>query len=448
MLFSELPLIEDTAGTEILVYKDGVASRTKNTLHEYLDQQMVNLVLSRHNPSKLVNDHIGDNSIHLGINDAVTGTGSTWSSSKIDSAISGSSSWVTLDNIPEGTTNLYYTEERAQAAIANASLGVPSVTHSQVAAAIVAMWQGWTNQEFTYYLKLVDDSPVTVTVDGVESVDQFTVTPGPHNITVSKTTYWLNNTLAHEVYLYSGTDRVVTPELTLDAFKDGDVNQFWRPDSLEDVGVLEDIVEHYDTNFSEYHSLPIDNNSISSEKTWSSLKMVQYFNQELSNTYPPTVTKEFAVFIERANSGQHLSGYRWETDDNGNGTYTHRVARIFNHDNYKYSMSSPSSDYYFRLPETGNWLIYWVASTDLNPYFTNVTDVSTYIAEWDDFSKVKLEYPGVINKWWSSTPYLSLVTQFTSNQNLDPAYEDNWLVPRSIPNRYEVYSQIHFEKIT
>ena len=123
------------------------------------------------------------------------------------------------------------------------------------------------------------------------------------------------------------------------------------------------------------------------------------------------------------------------------------MARIFNEDDYRSNITA-SSNYYFALPEPGNWLIYWVASTDLNPYFTNVTDVSTYIAEWDNFSKVKLEYPGVINKSWSSTPYLSLVTQFTSNQNLDPAYEDNWLAPRSILNRYEVFSQIHFEKIT
>ena len=447
MLFSDLPLIEDTTNTELLVYEGEVASRTANTLHESVDQQIVNLVLSRYNPSKLVHDHIGNNSIHLGINDAVIGTGITWSSSKIDSEISGSPSWVTLDNIPEGTTNLYYTEERAQEAIVNASLGVPSVTHSQVAAAIVAMWQGWSSQEFTYYLKDVSLSPVTVTVDGVVSVDQFTVTPGPHNITVSDTTYWFNNTLAHEVYLSGGTDQVVTPELTLDAFKDGDVNQLWGPGSLESVGVLSDIVEHYDTNFSDYHSLPINDSSVSSEKTWSSLKIVQYLNQQLTTTTPPTETKEFAVFIERANSGQHLTGYRWETDDNGGGTYTHRVARIFNHDNYRSNISA-SSDYYFNLPDKGNWLIYWVASTDLNPYFTNVTNVSTYIAEWDDFSKVKLEYPGVINKWWGSTPYLSLVTQFTSNQNQDPAYANNWLVPRSIPNRYEVYSQIHFEKIT
>ena len=448
MLFEELPLIEDTTDTEILVYKDGVASRTKNTLEHSVDQQIVNLALSRYQPSTLVNDHIGDNSIHLGINDAVTGTGSTWSSSKINSEISGSPSWVTLDDIPEGTTNLYYTEKRAQEAIANASLGVPSVTHSQVAASIVAMWQGWSSQNFTYYLKNVSLSPVTVTVDGVESVDQFTVTPGPHNITVSIGTDWFNTSLAHEVYVGGGADQVVTPELTLDAFKDGDVNQLWKPDSLESVGVLSDIIEHYNTNFSQYHSLPIDDSRVSSEKTWSSLKIIQYLNQQLTTTSPPEETKEFAVFIERANSGQHLSGYQWETDDNNNGTYTHRVARIFNHDNYRSSISPPTSDYYFALPETGNWLIYWVASTDLNPYFTNVTNVSTYIAEWDDFSKVKLEYPGVINKWWSSTPYLSLVTQFTSNQNLDPAYEDNWLVPRSIPGRYEVYSQIHFEKIT
>lgn len=447
MLFSELPLIEDTTGTEILVYKDGVASRTENTLQESVDQQMVNLALSRCQPSTLVNDHIGNNSIHLGINDAVTDTGSTWSSSKIDSEISGSSVWVTLDNIPEGTTNLYYTEERAQEAIANASLGVPSVTHSQVAEAIVAMWQGWSTQEFTYYLKNVSLSPVTVTVDGVETVDQFTVTPGPHNITVSIGTDWFNTSLAHEVYVSGGTDQVVTPELTLDAFKDGDVNQLWKPDSLESVGVLGDIVEHYDTNFSNYHSLPIDDNRVSSETTWSSLKIAQYVNQQLSNTSPPTETKEFAVFIERTNSGQHISGYIWETDDNGNDTYTYRVARIFNYDNYRSNITA-SGNYYFDLPEPGNWFIYWVASTDLNPYFTDVTNVSTYIAEWNDFSKVKLEYPGVINKWWNSTPYLSLVTQFTSNQNLDPAYADNWLVPQSVPDRYEVFSQIYFEKIT
>ncbi len=447
MLFSELPLIEDTTDTEILVYKDGVAGRTDNRLQEAVDQQIVNLVLSRYQPNTLLNNHIGNNSVHLGIDDQAISTGSTWSSTKIDTEISGSSSWITLDDIPEGNTNLYYTDARAREAVEAASLGAPSVAHSQIAAAIVAMWQGWSNQEFTYYLEDPSRSPVTVTVDGVESVDQFTVTPGPHNITVSRATNWLNNSLAHEVYVGGGTDQVVTPELTLDAFKDGDINKLWKPDSLESIGALGDIIEHYDTNFSVYHSLPINDNSTSSESTWSSIKIVQYLNQQLSNLYPPTETKEFAVFSERANSGQHLTGYQWETDDNGDGTYTHRVARIFNRDDYRSNITA-SSNYYFHLPETGNWFIYWVASTDFNPYFTGITNVSTYIADKDNFSSVKLEYPGVMNKWWSSNPYISLVTQFTSNQDLDPAYTDNWLVPRSVSGRYEVYSQIHFEKIT
>lgn len=447
MLFSALPLIEDTQDTELLVYSNGIASRTENTLQESVDQQIVNLVLARYQPDPLINNHIGDNSIHLGINDEVTSSGSTWSSTKIDSEIAGSSSWITLDDIPEGVTNLYYTEGRAREAIASASLGVPSVDHSQVAAAIVSMWQGWSNQEFTYYLKDLGHSPVTVTVDGVETVNQFTVTPGPHNITVTQATYWLNNSLAHEVYVPGGDNFVVTPELTLDAFKDGNVNKFWTPDALENVTILSDIVEHYDTNFAKFHSLPINDNSISSESTWSSIKIIQYLNQELSYISPPTETKEFAVFSERANSGQHLTGYMWETDDNGNGTYTHRVARIFNIDDYRSAISA-SANYYFNLPESGSWFIYWVASTEINPYFTNVTDVSTYIAEWDNFGSDRLEYPGVINKWWSNEPYLSLVTQFTSNQNLDPAYADNWLLPRSVSGRHEVYSQIHFEKIT
>ena len=408
---------------------------------------MVNLVLSRYQPSELVNNHIGNNSIHLGINDGVTSTGSTWSSSKIDSEISGSPSWITLDDIPEGTTNLYYTDARARDLVATASLGVPSITHSQVAAAIVAMWQGWSSQEFTYYLKDPGQSPVTVTIDGVSSVDQFTVTPGPHDITASRTTTWLNNSLAHEINFGSGNNQVITPELTLDAFKDGNVNKLWKPNSLESVGVLGDIVEHYDTKFSEYHSLPINDSSTSSESTWSSVKIIQYLNQQLASLSPPTETKEFAVFSERANSGQHLTGYRWETDDNGDGTYTHRVARIFNRDDYRSNITA-ASNYYFNLPETGNWFIYWVASTNLNPYFTGITDVSTYIAEWDDFSSDRLEYPGVLNKWWTNAPYLSLVTQFTCDQNFDPAYADNWLLPRSVSGRYEVYSQIHFEKIT
>ena len=447
MFFSDLPLIEDTNGTEILVYKDGVASRAENNLQESMDQQVVNLVLSRSRTSALVNNHIGDSSIHLGIDDSVVSTGSTWSSAKIDAEIGTVESRLTLDDVPEGSTNLYYTEERARQVVQDVSLGVPSVNHSQIAAAIVAMWQNWSSQEFTYYLKDVSRSPVTVSIDGVTTVDQFTVTPGPHDVAVSSTTSWLNNSLAHEVQVSSGSNKVITPELTLDAFKEGTVNKFWTPNSLESIGILGDIVEHYDTNFSEYHSLPINDSSTSSESTWSSIKIIQYLNQQLANISPPTETKEFAVFSERANSGQHLTGYQWDSDDNGDGTYTHRVARIFNRDDYRKNISA-SGNYYFALPETGNWFIYWVASTDINPYFTNVTDVSTYMAEWDDFSSVRLEYPGVINKWWSSLPYLTLVTQFTSNQNFDPAYADNWLLPKSVPGRYEVYSQIHFEKIT
>lgn len=447
MLFSELPLIDDPNGTEILVYDNGVASRVENNLQEYVDQQIINLVLSRSRTSVLVTDHIGNSAIHLGIDDSAVSTGSTWSSTKIDSAITDSTSEITLDDIPEGTTNLYYTDERARLALQDLSLGVPSVSHSHIAAAIVSMWQGWSGQEFTYYLEDVELSPVSVTVDGVTTIDKFTVTPGPHDITVSRTTYWLNNSLAHKVQVRGGSAVVVTPELTLDAFKEGSINKLWRPNSLEDVGILRDIIEHYDTKFSDYHSLPIRDSRTSSESTWSSVKIAQYLNQQLADISLPTVTKELAVFTERANSGQHPRGYRWETKDNGNGTYTHRVARIFNQDDYRPNISA-SSNYYFNLPENGNWFIYWAASTDINPYFTNVTDVATYIAEKDNFSSVRLSYPGVINKWWTGSPYLVLVTQFTSNQDFDQDYTNDWLVPRSIPGRYEVYSQIHFEKIT
>jgi hypothetical protein len=447
MLFSDLPLVENPQDSEILVYQDGVASRTTNLVSDLLDQQVVNLVISKSTPNSTLNNHVTNTSIHLPIDDNALSSVSTWSSTKIDSEIAESASWVSLDDIPEGFTNLYFTEERGNQAVLDASLGVPSVNHSSVAASIVAMWQGWSTTEFTYYLEDPSSGSVTITIDGQEYVDEFTVTPGPHNVSVSKNTFWLNNTLAHRVNIESGTDVVITPELTLDAFKEGSINKLWAPDSLQNNAILGDFIRHIDEDFLLHHALPINDNSANTSSTWSSFKIIQYLNQQLSTVSPPTVTKEFAVFSERASSGLHLSGYQWATVNNGNGTYTHRIARIFNRDDYRSNISA-TSNYYFSLPEPGNWFIWWVANVDINPYFTNVQNVSTYIGEQSNFSSVKLEYPAVLNKYWSGPPYLSLVTQFTCDQDYNVAYKDNWLVPKSVSGRYEVYSQIHFEKIT
>ena len=450
MLFEDLPFIEDTSqGTELLVYKDNVASRMPNPLEEQSDAQIVNLVLSRvlSQGPKWV-DHLNNKTIHLQQNDSITSPNTTWSSSKIEDAISGSPGWLSLDQIPEGIENLYYTDERAKKVIEESTLGLPSVEHEKVAAAIVSVWQGWSNQTFWYYLKDVDDSPVTVEIDGVKYVDRFPVTPGIHNIRASDYTNWLNNEFAHEVRLSTNyEDRVITPELTLDAFKEGDVNKFWTPYSLENIPVLSDIINHVQNDFSKYHSLPIKDTTVSSEYTWSSLRIVQYLNQQLANTVPPRETKQFAVFTEGANSGKHVSGYTWHSTDNNNNTYTHRILRRFNVDNYKSNLFMDNNEY-LNISDKGNWYFYWIVNTNINPYFTNVTNVRTYLGETENPTTVLLEYPGVLNKWWNNDPYISLITEFTTSQDYNSDYNDNWLVPQSIPNRYEVFSQIHIEKIT
>lgn len=449
MLFEDLPFIESTEDTELLVYKDNKASRMPNTLAEQLDAQVVNLVLSRalSQGPKWVN-HLNNQKIHLQQNDLITSSNTTWSSTKIDNAISGSPEWLSLDKIPEGTDNLYFTEERAKKIVADATLGLPSIEHKNVASAIVSVWQGWNNQTFWYYLKDLNYSPVTVTIDGVQYVDSFPVTPGVHTVKASVSSNWLNNEFAQEISLSSNEEqRVITPELTLDAFKDGEINKFWRPDALENTPVLDEIVKHIQKDFATYHNLPLEDSRVSSESTWSSLKIVQYLYQQLSNLKPPTETKEFAVFTERANSGQNVSGYTWHTTQNNDNTYTHYILRKFNVDDYRSNLYMNNSQS-LNIQEKGNWHFYWIVNTNINPYFTNVTNVKTYLGETDDPKEVLLEYPGVLNKYWNSSPFISLITKFTTDQDYDPNYNDTWLIPQSIPNQYEVYSQIQIEKLT
>ena len=449
MLFENLPFIEDTTDTELLVYKDNVPSRMPNTLSEQVDAQVVNLVLSRVlSQGPKWTDHLNNKKIHLQQNDSITSLDTTWSSTKIDNAISGSSEWLTLDQVPEGTENLYFTEERARKIVEEANLALHSIEHKNVASAIVSVWQGWNTQTFWYYLKDLGYSPVTVEIDGVQYVDSFPVTPGVHTVKASESPNWLNNEFAHEIGLSSDEEqRVITPELTLDAFKDGEVNKFWRPDALEDTPVLDEIVKHIQKDFATYHNLPLEDSRVSSESTWSSLKIVQFLNQQLAIHKPPTETKEFAVFTEGANSGQNVFGYTWHTTQNNDNTYTHYILRKFNVDNYRSNLFMNNRQS-LNLQEKGNWFFYWIANTNINPYFTNVTNVKTYLGETDDPKEELLEYPGVLNKFWNSSPFISLITKFTTDQDYNSEYNDKWLVPQSIPNKFEVYSQIHIEKIT
>lgn len=449
MLFEDLPFIESTEDTELLVYKDNKASRMPNALGEQLDAQVVNLVLSRLlSQGPKWTSHLENKKIHVQQDDFIVSSNTTWSSTKIDEAIAGSPEWLSLDQIPEGTENLYFSEERARQIVAEANLGLPSIEHKNVASAIISVWQGWNNQTFWYYLKDPEDSPVTVELDGIEYVDRFPVTPGTHTIRASDNSSWLNNEFAHEIRLYtSKEERVITPELTLDAFKDGEVNKLWTPDALENVEVLSDIYKHLNDEFSSHHSFPINDAIVSSEYTWSSLKIVQYYNKELSNIRPPNETKELGVFSERAKSGNHVSGYTWHTTENNDNTYTHHILRQFNIDDYRSNLSMRSNEY-LNIYEKGNWYFYWIANNNINPYFTNVTKVTTYLGDTDNPERVLLSYPGVLNKWWDNEPYISLITKFTTSQNYNPDYNDNWLVPESIPDKYEVFSQIHIEKIT
>ena len=361
MLFQDLPYIEDTLNSELLVYKDNVASRMSNTLEEQLDAQVVNLVLSKAlSQGPKWTEHLNNKQLHLQQDDSTTSLNTTWSSSKIEDAISGSSGWLSLDQIPEGIENLYYTEERAKKIVEESSLAIPSIEHDKVASSIVSVWQGWSNQTFWYYLKDPSYSPVTVVIDGVSYVDRFPVTPGTHTVRASYDSYWLNNEFAHEVFISSAEEnKVITPELTLDSFKEGKINKFWKPDALESTPVLADIVKHMQSELSKYHNLPINDSRVSSETTWSSFKLVQYLNEQLSNLRPPTETKEFGVFTEGARSGKHPTGYTWYTTENNDNTYTHRIIRRFNVNNYSSNLYVRNYEY-FNISERGNWFFYWM----------------------------------------------------------------------------------------
>lgn len=446
MIFSELPALT-SQNAELLAYDDQseTASRIPNPFGEVMDGIIISLVQSQALNSATLESHINDSGLHIPISDGEISTTKTWSSSQITSAIAGSNPWFNLDSIPEGSVNQYYTPERGAALVATTSQGVTSVDYQAVATALASVLLGFNNTVFRYEVDSTWDTEITV--DGVTTLNYFEVTPGVHTVTVGSGRTWICTDLVHRVTIPAVDNEQVwiTPQLTLDAFKDGQDNKLFNPTTLGNSQILLDIKDHIDDNFDSYHASLSDNTFASTSSTWSSSKLqAEVVSAIKSNTSAYPATKEVMIAQETSNTGTSPSSYSWTTDDNGDGTYTHHVKRRNTNYDYRDNLTIYSDEFRIR---TGTWFIYWVYDETISPSFTNVTNVSTYVAN-DSTPRVPLlEYPQTYTLSGSTQVDVTVVTRFTSDTPYSSSLRNTWLVPRNISNVRECYGFCHIEKV-
>ena len=447
MLFSNIPEIS-TGESELLAYDSttNTASRVDNDYQALLDQVITNLVLSSQTNSLELTSHINNPLLHVPVSDSVVSDTSTWSSSKIQTAIDGSDPWFNLDSVPEGSTNQYYTLERGKALVEATSQGLVSVDYLAIASQLASVLLGYSSTVFEYRLAPNETPGVTFTVDGVTTTDYFNVTPGTHTIEASSNVDVVCAALAHKIRIDDSQEtRVITPQLSLDAFVNGETNKLWNEETLGDSDLLYDLDRHINADFSDYHSPINDNTFASTNSTFSSVKIQSEILGAIASNASFTATKEVAVLIERANSGSNNGTYTWTTDNNGNGTYTHYIYRRHSTYDYRDNISVNSDDFTLR---TGSWFIYWSSDETINPYFTNVTQVATYLVVDGTPKEPLKDYPGVYTVPLGLTSQrLAIVTRFTCDQPYNSTYRNTWLVPRAVPGVDEVYSVLHIERI-
>jgi len=446
MQFNTLPSIDPTIPTELLAYQSttGTVGKVANDYQAQLDGIIASMVMSAATQQQSLQAHISNSSIHLAISDSTVSNSATWSSAKIDAAIAGSDAWFNLDSIPEGSVNLYYTPQRGADLVAATTQGITQVDHQAIASQLISLLLGFNNTVFRYD---VDPgySGVEVSVDGNPvTVDFFEVTPGLHDLSFpgESNIDWTCKQLAHKIRLDDGLQQQITPKLTLDAFGDGEINKLWSEQTLGDSEVLADLVDHIDTNFATYHTQINDNAFADDSSTWSSVKMyTELINAANNASYD--ANKKIAIIQETASQGSHPSTYVWETVDNQNGTFTHFIRR--RHGTYSFTDDISVSADYFVL-EMGTWLVYWSSDTQLNPYFTNVTQVATFMTPRFNQQTITLAHPGVYTETDTSSSY-HIVTRFTCNQDYSSTYRNNWLVPKNVPGVRELYSVLQLERI-
>lgn len=446
MIFSELPALT-AQNAELLAYDDqsNTASRIPNPFGEVMDGIIISLVQSQALDSATLDSHISDSGLHIPISDGEISTTKTWSSSQITSAIAGSDPWFNLDSIPEGSVNQYYTPERGAALVANTTQGVTAVDYQAVATSLASTLLGFNNTVFRYELDSTSDTYITV--DGVTTLNYFEVTPGEHTVTVESNRTWVSNELVHQVNIPAGTNETIwiTPRLTLDAFTDGQTNKLFNSTTFGESQILLDINDHINENFSDYHAALSDNTFASTTSTWSSSKIqAEVISAIKSNTSSYPATKEVMIAQETSGTGSSPSSYSWTTDDNGDGTYTHHVKRRNTNYDYRDNLTIYSDEFRIR---TGTWFIYWVYDETISPSFTNVTNVSTYVAD-DSTPRVPLlAYPQTYTLSGSTQQDITVVTRFTSDTPYSSSLRNTWLVPKNVPGVGECFGFCHIEKV-
>jgi hypothetical protein len=449
MQFSNLPLI-NTDNSELLAYQSttGAVGRVSNDYQAILDGVITNLVLVNQTSSSTLASHISNSTLHVPISDTSTTGVSTWSSSKIANAIAGSDIWFNLDSVPEGDTNLYYTEARGRQLATDLGLGINTVDHQAIATQLASVLLGFNSTVFRYELDpQVTDREVSITVDGVTTTAYFDVTPGVHQVLCQSSNDWVCQALAHKVRINSSstaTTLAVTPTLSLDAFTDGTTNKFWSEATLGDSNYLASVANHLGAGFNDAHVPIEDNQFAATDSTWSSSKIQTEVIGAIASNATFTATKEIAIAHEMANSGSRPSGnYNWVTDPAGS-QFTHYVKRRCQTQTYRNQVTISSDSFQLR---TGRWLVYWVSNTTLNPYFTNTSNVATYLANSSTPKVPLLAYPSVVTVTATSQTFC-LVTRFTADQTYSSTYRNTWLMPMSIPGLQELYSVLHIERIS
>jgi hypothetical protein len=448
MLFNQLPQV-NTDNSELLAYQSttGAVGRVPNDYQAILDGIITNLVLANQTSNSTLANHISNANLHVPISDTTTTGVSTWSSSKIASAIAGSDIWFNLDDVPEGDTNLYYTYTRGRQLVADLGLGINTVDHQAIASQLASVLLGFNSTVFRYDLDPREtDRDFAITVDGVTTVGYFEVTPGVHEVSSEYSKDWVCQALAHKVSIsVNGTESLqITPKLTLDAFTDGTTNKLWSETTLGDSDYLASVANHLGAGFNDAHVPIEDSQFAATDSTWSSSKIQSEVIGAIATNATFTATKEIAIAHEIANSGSRPSGnYTWVTDPAGS-QFTHYIRRRTQTQTYRNQVTISSDSFQLR---TGRWLVYWVSNTTINPYFTNVTNIATYLADPSFPKVVLLAYPSVVTVTATSQNFC-LVTRFTADQAYSTTYRNTWLMPRSVPGVQELYSILHIERIS
>lgn len=461
MLFQDLPELGSTPidKTQILVGQDGILKRTSNLFTESLDLEIVRLVLSKLSPNDLLNQHISDQTIHTRQDDTTVSPTTTWSSARVNSAIQGSSPWFNLDSIPEGSTNKYWTDDRAKQVINATTQGVPVVDHQQIASKIISTLLGFNSRTFRYVALRDQYSPTTpasVSIDnGPYTDDYFDVTPGIHNVRFGGANpygggQWICEELAHVIPSLGSGNVQITPKLTLDAFSEGSVNRFWNNTNFANSGLVSSINNHLNVpaEFTAAHARIADNTSAGgTQYTWSATKITNYISSEIAKNRALLVanTKSVCVGHETAGSGFSSTAYTYSSTQVGS-VYTHYVIRNPNSSAFNNAPGASLSGQ-ISLP-LGSWLIYWEADATLRTgVFANATVPQTYVALSTTPQTPLLTVPGVLVNTTTSNIIYYLVTKFSSTTPFSSSLASTWLQPRSVAGVSELFSTVHIERV-